>query len=356
MPLSPHFDLRRVLTLALDKLASSFHFNQQWREVNRELLVGQHCLRPKDIRYAPAPERYGCGEAAPSVPLRDESEQPLFVTARFRSGSTLLWNLFRHTPGVTAYYEPLNERQWFRSRPDNDRTDPTHLNARRYGQEYEGMEDLARWFSKDWTYKDLYMDERSCDRRLARFLTELIRRAPCRPILQCNRLDFRLPWLRQHFPDAGILLMYRNPREQWLSTQRSSAGAPPEHRLVSDEADDYFYSLAWARDLRRVFPFLDLSQHEHAYAIHYLLWRLSELFGRRYADMIIAYEDLVADCDGVLGDVFQRFRINKGAIPAGSYDHLLQPRRGERWPQYADQAWFAQIESQCEDELLRFFV
>ncbi len=33
--------------------------------------------------------------------------EPVFVTARFRSGSTLLWNLFRNTPEETAYYEPL---------------------------------------------------------------------------------------------------------------------------------------------------------------------------------------------------------------------------------------------------------
>src|SRR5437763_16548303 len=38
---------------------------------------------------------------------------PIFITGRFRSGSTLLWNIFRHIPGCTAYYEPLNERMWF---------------------------------------------------------------------------------------------------------------------------------------------------------------------------------------------------------------------------------------------------
>src|SRR5437868_4059285 len=41
------------------------------------------------------------------------SSDPIFITGRFRSGSTLLWNIFRHTPGCTSYYEPLNERRWF---------------------------------------------------------------------------------------------------------------------------------------------------------------------------------------------------------------------------------------------------
>ena len=29
--------------------------------------------------------------------------EPVFLTGRFRSGSTMLWNLFRHIPGVTCY-------------------------------------------------------------------------------------------------------------------------------------------------------------------------------------------------------------------------------------------------------------
>ena len=40
---------------------------------------------------------------------RDISKAPIFVTSRFRSGSTLLWNIFRHIGGMTTFYEPLNE-------------------------------------------------------------------------------------------------------------------------------------------------------------------------------------------------------------------------------------------------------
>jgi hypothetical protein len=37
----------------------------------------------------------------------------VFITGRFRSGSTLLWNIFRNIEGFNAYYEPFNERRWF---------------------------------------------------------------------------------------------------------------------------------------------------------------------------------------------------------------------------------------------------
>jgi len=350
--------LRRLSARVLDTLARSYRFNRTWREANRELFCGQHALRPAGLAYAPPPARYGCagqGEGADApAPARSDGARPLFVTARFRSGSTLLWNIFRHTRGLTAFYEPLNERRWFSGGADADRTDPTHVNAERYGAEYAGMADLGQWFDAEWTYRDLYMDAHSCDRRLARYLAELIARAPERPVLQCNRLDFRLPWLRRVFPNADVLWLYRNPREQWLSVQRSSAGAPPGHRLTADESEDYFYTLAWARDLRRVFPCVDPTQHEHAYAVHYLLWRLSYLFGQQYADVGIAYEDLMRDCAGTLRPAFERFGLNAGEVPGDACAALLKPPMPERWPQYAAADWFNTIEGACEEELARF--
>ena len=51
--------------------------------------------------------------ASDSNAATSERDDIVFITSRFRSGSTLLWNLFRKTPHCTAYYEPFNERQWF---------------------------------------------------------------------------------------------------------------------------------------------------------------------------------------------------------------------------------------------------
>src|SRR5262245_25011535 len=74
----------------------------------------------------------GCELPYPEIgvaPVRSTSqsgEGAVFVTARFRSGSTLLWNLFRNVKGVTAYYEPLNERRWFDPKFRGRHTDQTH--------------------------------------------------------------------------------------------------------------------------------------------------------------------------------------------------------------------------------------
>jgi len=56
--------------------------------------------------------------------VRDDA---VFVTGRFRSGSTLLWNVFRQCADLTSYYEPFNERRWFRADCRGERIDTTHL-------------------------------------------------------------------------------------------------------------------------------------------------------------------------------------------------------------------------------------
>ena len=74
----------------------------------------------------------------------------VIITGRFRSGSTLLWNLFRQAGGFTAYYEPLNERRWFDPTARGDRTDSTHRNVSDYWREYDGLEALSRFYREDW--------------------------------------------------------------------------------------------------------------------------------------------------------------------------------------------------------------
>ena len=64
-----------------------------------------------------------------NMPAASETtvQAPVFLTGRFRSGSTLLWNLFRNVPDCTSFYEPLNERRWFDPSTRGQRVDRTHL-------------------------------------------------------------------------------------------------------------------------------------------------------------------------------------------------------------------------------------
>jgi hypothetical protein len=277
-----------------------------------------------------------------ATPLR----APVFITARFRSGSTLLWNLFRHVPECTAFYEPLNERRWFDPSARGARVDNTHAGVTDYWREYDNLPHLGRWYNERWTDRHLYMDRHFWEPDLFAYVEALVDAAPHRAVLQFNRVDFRLPWLRQHFPSAAMIHLYRHPREQWCSALMDSTRFPRTGTLAEFEPHDHFYLLPWARDLSYHFPFLDVRIPRHPYELFYLVWKLSWLFGKRYCHASFCYERLCADPERELPRLMQ-------ASGVSSYD--MDVLRGvvgaaprPRWHQYAPPEWFEACEARAE--------
>jgi len=289
--------------------------------------------------------RAGEGDAA-------ARRRPVFITARFRSGSTLLWNLFRHLDGCTAYYEPLNERRWFDPAHRGDRIDRTHRNVDDYWREYDGLEELDRHYQEDWIRRRLYMDEASWDPDLAAYVRTLVERAPGRPVLQFNRIDFRLAWFRHIFPAATIVHLYRHPRDQWCSSLGNGSKCPPTARMAEFAANDGFYLLTWANDLKHRFPFLDPSTIGHPYRLFYLIWKLSFWFGVSYAHHSLSFESLVASPATELRRLFRA--IGADGTDVDPLCALVEPTPS-RWPKYASDDWFRGHESACEDILHDFF-
>jgi hypothetical protein len=280
-------------------------------------------------------------------------EDVVIITARFRSGSTLLWNLFRNVGGCTAYYEPFNERRWFDPAARGSHTDPTHRKVEDYWREYEGLEALGRYYRESWIDQDLFMDAQSWAPAMKRYVELLIDRAPGRPVLQFNRIDFRLPWFRRHFPRARILHLYRHPREQWCSSLVKPSDSPRTVPLAEFGRHDHYYLLRWARDLKYHFPFLDERLIEHPYQMFYFLWKLSYLFGRCYAHHSLAFEELVDKPAASLADLFRAAGV-EGADLNGLQQLIDKPKAG-KWREYADEAWFRHQEAVCEGVLADFF-
>jgi hypothetical protein len=336
----------------VDHFFSTRYVSEKLWQSGRELFTQAHPPSLAKVSLPALPPQYNLDPAAggPSP----TGAAPVFITARFRSGSTFLWQLFRHLADTTCYYEPLNEAKWFKKDHRNSRVDATHIGVDDYRAEYEGMADLDEIFESRWAFHGLYMDETHHNPNMERYLLELMARAKGRAVLQFNRVDFRLPWLRAHFPQAKILHLYRHPREQWMSIVGKGARIELAKRIGPDETStsDGFYTLEWARDLRHVFSLLEPAGR-HPYELHYLLWRLSYTFGRAYSHVSICYEDLVADFEQVATAMLDAVGFHDADI--GSLASLNHGTQKVRWPGYADEAWFGALETKCEHELQAFF-
>ncbi|MDT3706856.1 MAG: sulfotransferase [Thiobacillus sp.] len=336
----------------VDRLFATRYVGEKLWQAGRELFTQAHPPSLAKVSLAPLPGRYGQPTIASSVASPEPA--PIFITARFRSGSTFLWQLFRHIADITAYYEPFNEAKWFKKGKSNARVDVTHIGVDDYRTGYEGMEDLDRIFDTRWAFHGLYMDETHHNPNMERYIHELVKRAHGRAVLQFNRVDFRLPWLRAHFPQAKIIHLYRHPREQWMSIIGKGPRIHPAESVGPDQLSepDGFYTLEWARDLRHVFPLLEPAG-KHPYELHYMLWRLSYTFGRAYSDVSICYEELISDFEQVAAGMLDAVGVRNADIGLlASFNHGAQK---VRWPGYADEAWFGALEARCERELQAFF-
>jgi hypothetical protein len=306
---------------------------------------------PPCVPCGPPPPYPELGSAECRTPRADEDD-PVFITARFRSGSTLLWNLFRHVDGVTAYYEPFNQRRWFEPGARERPVDPTHRHVDEYWHEYTRLQELGRWYHGGWTVRRLWMDADAWDPDMRRYVDVLIERAQGRAVLQFNHIDFRLGWFRSQFPRGKLVHLYRHPRDQWCSSLLDTTAYGKNASVSGFGQHDHFYLLAWCRDLKYQFPFLNESRVEHAYELFYFVWKLSYLFGAYYADYSLSFESLVDDPSLQLMRLFRSVGIEAAGVD--SLSKLIDPPPPRKWRVYADDAWFVKYESRCEATLSEF--
>jgi hypothetical protein len=273
----------------------------------------------------------------------------IIISSRFRSGSTVLWNMFRQEPANTAYYEPFNERKWFLQTQRGETVDSTHIGVQDYWTEFNNMEDLDNLYEQSWINRNLHMDESSWNPKMKEFICQLVERAKGRPVLQFNRADFRLPWLRQNFPNAKFLHLYRHPRDQWLSFLTDKKLMDKDS--VATTYRDEFYLNSWCEDLSQYFPFLSIESTPHPYQRFYYLWKLSFLYGQKFSDLSISFEELVQHKEATTETIIKAFSLSTNAE---LMYQVVEPPQLNRWVSYADEAWFKQFENECEHVLTNY--
>jgi hypothetical protein len=301
----------------------------------------------------PVPSEYNNGYDGVDDYHQTNKAQPVFITARFRSGSTFLWQIFRNVENCTSYYEPFNPARWFLPAQKKFKIDPSHLGVDNYHAEYAGLEHLDQWFRGEWAEKYLYMHSSHIDLDMFRYISALIDNAKGLPVLQFNRVDFRLQWLKANFPEAKIIHLYRNPREQWMSILASeNIRVPLEYDCSKNQALPLFYTYQWVNDLRHVFSFLEPQIAPHPYALHYLLWRLSFTFGKSFSDCSVSYENLTTNFKVSITELMACCNIT--SFDLAKLESLNKANPRIRWKDYAPEEWFNRIEQQC-DRILRIY-
>jgi hypothetical protein len=269
---------------------------------------------------------------------------PVFITARFRTGSTLLWNIFHQIPEANTYYEPCHEKLPEMIRADTP-PQATHFNVDTYFREYPPVDEMAQHHTQALGVYRLFLEAADTYSDLdawIRYLLDYAYSLDKKPVFQFNRIDFRLPWIKTNFPEAKLIHLYRSPRDQWLSSIADYPG-PIEEDL---DADPYLIT-TWARDLCNRFPFLAADFIRHPYQRHYYLWKLSYLAGSRLADFSLSYEDLLSNPRDMVSRLLElaEFQVES------NLDRCLKiivQRPTAKWPQYNTEEWFADLENECE--------
>jgi hypothetical protein len=347
--------LRQLLKNRLLQLVRNISETDDARTIWSNTLKGQLAWQPypwlkNSHRTLPPYDDLGTSVLGTVAATRSDV---IFITGRFRSGSTLLWNLFRNIEGITAYYEPFNERQWFDPRTRGNRVDSTHINVNEYWREYDGLEGLSKYYCEEWIERHLYMDASFWAPKMKRYVELMIEKAPERPVLQFNRIDLRLPWFRQNFPKALILHLYRHPRDQWCSTLVDPRCFSKNGTMEQFAVNDKFYLRVWARDLKYHFPFLDEAFVSHPYQLFYYTWKLSYVFGHAFADYSIGFEDILQNPDEQLTRLLKFCRVAEYKID--KLKSLIEHPIMGKWKSYADEEWFRNQESICETTMADFF-
>lgn len=274
----------------------------------------------------------------------------VFVTSRFRSGSSVFWNVFRSQNSCTAYYEPFNERKWFNPATRGAKVDASHLGISDYWSEYNGLQKLESLYDESWIRENLHMDEQTFAPKMKAYIDTLIDNSKSTAVLQFNRIDFRLGWLKKNYPHARIVHLYRHPRDQWCSflTDKKLMNA----NAVFHTYRDAFYLDVWCRDLCKHFPFLSLNESPHPYMRFYYLWKLSYLYGIEYSDISLSFEELTQNPEEVLSRLFNSLEWESPDLDKAL--SVLEKPSLNKWQSYAESEWFCTIETHCEKMLTDF--
>lgn len=222
-------------------------------------------------------------------------QQPIFIIGRFRSGTSYFWHIFNQIQGFKAWYEPLHPQLLAHIKHTQPKAD--HVNIKDYWAAYRALEKLADYHDLRFGSERLYLTAQDSWSALRQYIDYLMTcSGEKRPVLQFNRMDFRIPWLKGFYPQAKTLYLKRNPLQLWYSQRKH---IPVQQRQNESYADAYEL-MQWCADLTPILPFLAPKAGRHGFYRFYLLYRLSVTMGSGQADLVIDLDEDVFNSDEYL--------------------------------------------------------
>lgn len=223
-------------------------------------------------------------------------KRPIFITGQFRSGTSFLWQVFKQLEDSCAWYEPLHPQLLTAIEYTPPKAD--HVGVADYWTAYREHPGFRLHYSSDFATRQLYLEGKHKYRELEAYIKHLMAQSGAQtPVLQFNRVDLRLGWLKARFPQAHIIHIERDPLQLYLS-QRQHIDP-----TLQDQASywDAYELMPWCHALHEAFPFLLSEEYaSHAFYRVYALHRLSKLVAQAHADLTINLDDDVFGSDDYL--------------------------------------------------------
>ncbi|MEG4806550.1 sulfotransferase, partial [Microcoleus sp. F8-D3] len=292
---------------------------------------------------------------------REETEKDcIFITGRYRTGTTFLYSLFSSLENTAVFYEPLHPNLLeFLDKDENISEQLKALNSHTFkGNYFEEYKVLNRQIlfplhKIEFSSRKLIMSTVDSYYDLKNYVSFLTKSLPDIPlkVLQFNRVDFRLGWFKKNFPNALIVNLRRNPRDIYASYRTVNA------RNTSENNEQEIGSLFYLDDYISILGRLSIPQicvqQMNTYEKIYFLNKLSNLWSDYFADVILDYEELVEDPVGIVSRISSQV---KGFEPNWKSEILAAKKdRINVWQEYHESSWFLKCESKCDnliDQLL----
>lgn len=292
------------------------------------------------------------------------AKDSIFITARYRTGSTYLYSLFSSLTNSIAFYEPLNYHLLDWLEKDNLEHQKTqfwlsHNLQDGYFFEYKSLkrETLTTYFKPEFGIHRMVLSATEHYPELKDYLNFLLSTYPQRfKVLQFNRINFRLAWIKANFPGALIVNLRRNPRDIYASFVglylRSDNG---NQTNLNDGVEKVIDFVGLNEELNALSEVSDpqFSVHElNSYEKIYLLNQLSHQWANCFADLVLEYEALIQDPVGELSRIVSQIP-NFELTFSGE---ILKPRtdRINVWQEYHSELWFQECEAKCNSLLKKY--